>query len=999
MPRKSTAAVAEKPASQRKTRAKAAPAPESTPAPTAMEQGDFVRGKNDPSLHGFVASVGRTWLKLQGDKNCKIDEVELVCRLPEQLSDHFKLVGLSREEKLDNLLEPYGFYNLSNWRVAKSDDDSTHFRFLRNKQWEIQFFRSTEVDLLSDGHTWYLALDKHPELKSNGDIEKYCVEAIDHAENIIAQVKEYEDAALAALLEPARFQVGDRVYYVQETNTGVIQELKGDQALVKLFLAASKPIWLGPVGLHPLTPDHITDPNSLQPGEMIKGQSLQGTEYQGKFTGWSMSGMAMLECLDGKKRMLAPATLVRIPVQVEESTEPEQFEEGRCCEGCKHGTVVPCAEGESVSCSLQKFSGAVMVGGVVSASYAKSCSEFEESTPPAESDRVQEETNTLTYAPGFLSAEESSALFEWSQNLDWQQNTMRMYGKETKLPRLEIMFGDEGCNYRYGSVTLKPAPWPAKLQALREKVEAATGFKYQVVIGNLYQDGSHHIGWHSDDSPEMGEDPAIASISLGATRKFDVRNEATKETQSYELNAGDLVFMPAGFQSTHKHRIAKTSKQVGVRINWTFRPYPHSQQVAEPQKGDRLDGLSLTGGYHTGVYIERTTSGLFLIRKEDQTQVSITPDSARILDQLELPPEQSSEPEQPAVFPRELAIKEIRLDGGTQPREGLDRDHIEDLVEALQRGETLPPVGIKYDGQNYWLYSGFHRVEAHCRAGRDLIAVQIEPGTQRDAILAAAGTNTDHGLKRSPATKRRVVAWFLEDPEWRQWSDRQIAEATKTSHVFVGKMRREMPSNLVSFPDKRKFERNGKTYEMAVAPKDPIPTLDELEAMFNQIGTVKRAKKGESFVVESEEIGAPFPIVFKSRLAAWDWWKGHQEQIAKITKPLEPHPQRTEVSPDVAQGLAKMGLQICAPSISPEEFNAEMAKPLPAPKLPKGVCNLTEISGGWRVDGLELAAEVYTKLAAIARQHTKDASLKEAIAFLVHSFELAEQPVDKEVEA
>jgi len=192
---------------------------------------------------------------------------------------------------------------------------------------------------------------------------------------------------------------------------------------------------------------------------------------------------------------------------------------------------------------------------------------------PAINETPPESLTTAEHTPGFLSPNLADRLLEFNQGLDWQQNQFRIYGKEMPLPRLEIMFGDPGCTYRYGNVTLSPQPWPPELQALREQVEAATGQRYQVVIGNLYRSGADHIGYHADDSPEMGDNPAIASISLGATRRFDVRDEATREVHNYDLGSGDLVFMPAGFQGTHKHRIAKTAKDVGLRINWTFRPH------------------------------------------------------------------------------------------------------------------------------------------------------------------------------------------------------------------------------------------------------------------------------------------------------------------------------------------------------------------------------------------------------------------------------------------
>lgn len=186
---------------------------------------------------------------------------------------------------------------------------------------------------------------------------------------------------------------------------------------------------------------------------------------------------------------------------------------------------------------------------------------------------AQSKEAIAVYTPNFLTQAEADRLFEVSKALDWQHNQFRIYGKTMPLPRLEIIFGDAGCFYKYGNVLLEPQPWIPELEQLRAKVEQATGYKYQIVIGNLYRNGSDHIGWHSDDSKEMGSDPAIASISLGATRAFETRQKGNKESERFELNHGDLVFMPTGFQASHQHRICKTNKPTDIRINWTFRPH------------------------------------------------------------------------------------------------------------------------------------------------------------------------------------------------------------------------------------------------------------------------------------------------------------------------------------------------------------------------------------------------------------------------------------------
>lgn len=183
----------------------------------------------------------------------------------------------------------------------------------------------------------------------------------------------------------------------------------------------------------------------------------------------------------------------------------------------------------------------------------------------------------VEFFPRWLPLWDADRLLESSQQLHWQQNQIRMFGKSLQLPRLEAMYGDEGCSYFYSnSVLLEPMPWCESLAWLRDRVEEKTGYSFQVVIGNYYRSGSDHIGWHADQGKEMGQFPAIASISLGATRKFSVKHKASGEVRHFELEHGALILMHPGCQQTCIHRIAKTSKPVAERINWTFRPHTGS---------------------------------------------------------------------------------------------------------------------------------------------------------------------------------------------------------------------------------------------------------------------------------------------------------------------------------------------------------------------------------------------------------------------------------------
>jgi alkylated DNA repair dioxygenase AlkB len=179
----------------------------------------------------------------------------------------------------------------------------------------------------------------------------------------------------------------------------------------------------------------------------------------------------------------------------------------------------------------------------------------------------------VSYYPEFLSKQEADELYQHCQQLQWQQNQIRMLGKTMPVPRLECIYGDEGCDYLYSkSVLLKPLPWTDALAKLRNRITVATGYSFRIVIGNQYRSGQDSIGWHADNEPSMGLDPAIASLSLGSCRKFQIKPIAGKPTDFW-LEHGSLLLMHPGCQSTHVHQLPKTNKFVRTRINLTFRPH------------------------------------------------------------------------------------------------------------------------------------------------------------------------------------------------------------------------------------------------------------------------------------------------------------------------------------------------------------------------------------------------------------------------------------------
>lgn len=140
-----------------------------------------------------------------------------------------------------------------------------------------------------------------------------------------------------------------------------------------------------------------------------------------------------------------------------------------------------------------------------------------------------------------------------------------------------------------------------------------------------------------------------------------------------------------------------------------------------------------------------------------------------------------------------ISIASIRLDGGTQPREAIDQDAVQEYARAMADGATFPAVVVFFDGANTWLGDGFHRVLAARHAGLLVIEADHRTGTQRDAVLHSVGANASHGLRRTNADKRKAVLTMLADAEWAEWSDRAIAHACAVTHPFVSGLRRPKP--------------------------------------------------------------------------------------------------------------------------------------------------------------------------------------------------------------
>jgi alkylated DNA repair dioxygenase AlkB len=176
------------------------------------------------------------------------------------------------------------------------------------------------------------------------------------------------------------------------------------------------------------------------------------------------------------------------------------------------------------------------------------------------------------YLPGAFAPAEADRLFDaLRRGSGWQQEEITLFGQRRLVPRLVAWHGDPGARYTYSGVAHEPLPWTPALLEVRARVESLTGQRFNSVLLNLYRDGRDGMGWHADDEPELGRDPVIASVSLGATRGFRLRHRRRRDTVPIDLEHGSLLLMKGPTQHHWVHALPKTARTVGERINLTFR--------------------------------------------------------------------------------------------------------------------------------------------------------------------------------------------------------------------------------------------------------------------------------------------------------------------------------------------------------------------------------------------------------------------------------------------
>ncbi len=180
--------------------------------------------------------------------------------------------------------------------------------------------------------------------------------------------------------------------------------------------------------------------------------------------------------------------------------------------------------------------------------------------------------DVLLYRTLFDGKESNQLFSELHDNTNWKQESVKLYGKLVPIPRLTAWYGDSGKSYTYSKIAMSPEPWTPTLLVIKSKIEALSGVQFNSVLLNLYRHGSDSVAWHSDDEPELGENPVIGSVSFGGTRRFMFRHKYKKELKKeVVLTHGSFLIMKGATQHFWQHQIPKTAKKIEPRINLTFR--------------------------------------------------------------------------------------------------------------------------------------------------------------------------------------------------------------------------------------------------------------------------------------------------------------------------------------------------------------------------------------------------------------------------------------------
>jgi len=172
----------------------------------------------------------------------------------------------------------------------------------------------------------------------------------------------------------------------------------------------------------------------------------------------------------------------------------------------------------------------------------------------------------------FINASRASGVFhQLMKDTPWEQRNIVVFGKQHREPRLSAWHSGSHISYTYSGILRSPRPWTSVLKELRAECAGVAGATFNAVLVNLYRDGNDGVGWHADNEASNGREPIIASLSFGASRRFDFRHRQTRETIRVQLDPGSLLIMSGLSQHCWLHQLPRTKRVTEPRINLTFR--------------------------------------------------------------------------------------------------------------------------------------------------------------------------------------------------------------------------------------------------------------------------------------------------------------------------------------------------------------------------------------------------------------------------------------------
>jgi ParB-like chromosome segregation protein Spo0J len=267
-----------------------------------------------------------------------------------------------------------------------------------------------------------------------------------------------------------------------------------------------------------------------------------------------------------------------------------------------------------------------------------------------------------------------------------------------------------------------------------------------------------------------------------------------------------------------------------------------------------------------------------------------------------------------------LKLKDIRLDGGTQPREYINQDVVNEYADEMLESDSFPPLVVFNDGANYWLADGFHRYHANKKAGFLDVECDVRNGTLREAVLFSVGANSVHGLRRTNEDKRKAVLTLLNDIEWGEWSDSEIARICCVTHVTVGRIRK---AKGLERTEKKYIDKHGKENVMKQrTPSEPV-ILKPSEVMEQEDRITELATAHAELAEENARL--------LDRLAVQNM-EGTEEEKQAVAETIE----------DLRTQLRNAEVEIRALKISREGFQAENVELKRQVKFWRGKCEKME---------------------------------------------------------